>query len=236
MISKTPKKNRNSVLHAWKQIDKARKLAGIDNEMSAFRAITAEEEVATAIIREIQDLGYENSRRLKPHDHSHKSGIWHLLTLISAFISEYNQLKATISEGTGELSGKLIISFPSLTPSDTHVAQLVPPLNFNITNKGERISFKKQANELASYISVNKLQKHLKNEANIRNELIYASPKGMPFVQIAPHKFIEERELRVMVLTYAYLLISQYREKQSFVQQCIDSYLTILSVKVDDSN
>jgi len=59
----------NAILH----LNKAWKIKGIDNEMSAFRAITAEEEAATAVFLSLKLRKYENSDKLKPMDHSHKS-------------------------------------------------------------------------------------------------------------------------------------------------------------------
>ena len=237
MVDKAPKNSRGSIKHAWIQIDKARLLAGVDNELAAFRAITAEEEAATGIIRELQSLGYNRAGMLKPHSHSHKAGIWHLLVVVSNFMNEVGAgelLKLVVYEGVGDLKGKLIISFPSPIPGDSRWVNPTPPLNMNITNDDERVGFKKQAAELASVKSAITLKKLIDREANIRNELIYASHEGIPNVKDSPLAFICERENRVMVLTYAYLLISQYREKQTFVQQCLDAYLKLLERNIDD--
>ncbi len=237
MVDKAPKNSRSSIKHAWVQIDKARLLAGIDNEMSAFRAITAEEEAATGIIRELQNLEYNNSKMLNSYNHSHKAGIWHLLLVVSGFMHEIGAgdiLKLVVSEGSDVLKGKLIISFPSLIPGDSRWVSPTPPLNMNITNNQKRVGFKKQTVVLASVKSATTLRKLIEREANIRNELIYASHEGIPNVKDSPIAFIDERENRVMVLTYAYLLISQYREKQIFVQQCLDAYLQLLGKNVDD--
>ncbi len=76
------------------------------------------------------------------------------------------------------------------------------------------------------------MEKFISKEANLRNEILYASQEGLPIVAEDPTNFVDKREKRVMVLTYAYLLISQYREKQLFVQQCLDAYLKMLGVKV----
>lgn len=235
MIDKAPKNSRGSVKHAWEQIDKARLLAGVDNEMAAFRAITAEEEAATAIIKEITSIGYNHSKQLRAYNHSHKAGIWHLLTVISKFMHETGSMrKFAVSEGDGDLKGKLTISFPSPIPADSGWISPVPPLNVSITSDDKRIGFTNQANKLASEKSSKNLIKFIEREANIRNELIYASPEGIPSVEKPPLEFIAEREKRVMVLTQAYLLISQYREKQLFVQQSLDAYIQMLGKTAND--
>jgi hypothetical protein len=231
MVGNTPAKSKSSIKHAWVHIDKAKALVDVDNEMAAFRAITAEEEAATGIILALQDIGYERSNLLSPRNHKHKSGLWHLLMIISAFIHEVGVgelLKGKVAEGNGENVGKLVISFPSPISGDSRWVTSVPPLNISISADGKNISFQKQVEELASIKNKNALEKYISQEANLRNELIYASPEGLPSVMEAPTSFISEREKRVMVLTYAYLLISQYREQQRFVQQSLDAYLRIL--------
>ena len=137
-------------------------------------------------------------------------------------------MKFVVSEGHDELSGKLIISFPSPIPNDDRWVHPDPPLGMSITNEGKQVAFHKQSRELANNSSANKLLRLIESEANIRNQLIYASPEGIPFVEGPPLDFIGERENRVMVLTYVYLLISQHREPQLFVQQCLDAYLIML--------
>jgi len=231
MVENTPKRSRASIKHAWVHIEKAKALVGIDNEMAVFRAITAEEEVATGIIHALQDIGYDRANLLNPRDHKHKSGMWYLLKIISAFmhgVDSEGVFKGIVSEGNGEDGGKLVISFPSPIHGDSRWVNPVPPLNFSISSDEKNISFQKQAQELASIHNKKKLEKFISKEANLRNELIYASPDGLPSVTEAPSGFISERKLRVMALTYAYLLISQYREKQVFVQQSLDAYLRML--------
>lgn len=231
MVGKTPVRSRAPIKHAWVHIEKARVLAGVDNEMAAFRAITAEEEAATGIIHALQIIGYERSNLLNSRDHKHKAGLWSLLMIISAFMhnvgaSEY--LKVTVKEGSGENAGKLDVFFPSPLSGDSSLMRSVPPLGFSISSHGKNITFQKQADELASIHNKNQLKTHISKEANLRNELIYASHEGMPSEIEDPTDFISDREQRVMVLTYIYLLISQYPERQLFVQQSLDAYLRLL--------
>ena len=227
----TPVRSRASIRHAWVHIEKARRLIGVDNEMAAFRAITAEEEAATGIIIALKDIRYAHSELLKPKDHKHKSGLWSLFQMISGFIQDTDAkeyFEGKVIEGTGENVGKLGVCFPSPFPDDSRWIYPVPPLNFNISSDGKNVAFQKQAEKLASAHNKNQLKSYISKEANLRNQLIYASQEGIPNVTEEPTNFICNRERRVMVFTYVYLLICQYPERQLFVQQCLDVYLRLL--------
>lgn len=232
MVNQTQKNTREAVKNAWVHIEKAKRLIGIDNEMAVFRAITGEEEVSTGIIQALKAIDYNNANLLNTRDHKHKAGIWHLLVIISEFMQEVNTNglpSITVSEGKNELADKLLISFPSPLPGDTRLVFPTPPLDFNILSDNKKISFRKQAEKLASRHNKEKLEKFLSKEANLRNELLYATPEGYPVVKEDPTNFIANREHRILVLTYAYLLISQYKQKQLFVQQALDAYLKMLN-------
>lgn len=234
MVNKTPKNTNGAVRNAWYHIEKAKQLLGIDNEMAAFRAITAEEEAAAGIIYALKAINYDNANLLSTRDHKHKSGIWHLLMIISEFmrgLDTYEQLNVVVSEGKNELLGKLVLSFPSPIPGDNRFVYPTPPLDFSISSDNKKVSFKKQADELASKHNKEKLEKFLSKEANLRNELLYATPEGYPTIQKEPTGFVANREHRVLVLTYVYLLISQYKQNQLFVQQSLDAYLKMIDRK-----
>ena len=231
MVGRTPVRSRASIRHAWVHIEKARRLVGVDNEMAAFRSITAEEEGATGIIHALKNIGYDRSELLNSRDHKHKSGLWSLFRIISEFMHDVGAEKyfaGKVIEGSGDNAGKLEICFPSPLPGDSRWVHPVPPLNFSISSDGKNIAFQKQADKLASAHNKNQLKNHISKEANLRNELIYASHEGIPNVLEDPANFISMRERRVMVFTYAYLLIAQYPERQLFVQQCLDAYLRLL--------
>jgi hypothetical protein len=63
---------KNAFLH----LHKAWRLLRVDQGMAAFRAITAEEEAATALIVSLKRKRYPNSDRLNARNHDHKSSIY----------------------------------------------------------------------------------------------------------------------------------------------------------------
>ena len=61
---------------ALRHIDRSIALSGVDNEMAAFRAITAEEEASSGLIRALSELGYPESEKIKVRDHVHKQAVF----------------------------------------------------------------------------------------------------------------------------------------------------------------
>lgn len=56
-------------------IDRARTLFPIDREMASFRAITGEEEAATALMMAIQSKRYQGADQFKAWNHQHKAAV-----------------------------------------------------------------------------------------------------------------------------------------------------------------
>src|SRR4030042_2912383 len=64
-----------AAFNALRHLDKAWRLRATDTEMSMFRAITAEEEVATALFLSLKRRHYVGANRLKHRDHVHKNAV-----------------------------------------------------------------------------------------------------------------------------------------------------------------
>ena len=235
MVSVTNANSRAPLKHAWLHIDRARKLVGLDNEMACFRAITAEEEAATSIFHAVRQIGYENAKHLNKNFHAHKAGLWPLIRVISAFMHDLDAEKI-FDVKVDESKGKLILRFPNPNRVMGGYFIVDPPLQMGISPKGGGdIDVKVQAESLASLNNQKELKEFIKAEANIRNELLYANQNGIPSVSGDISSFIDEREKRVMALTYTYLMIAQHpREKQNFVQLALNAYLKLLAIDTNN--
>lgn len=55
--------------------------------MAIFRAITAEEEAATGLLRALQARGYADSREIQPRDHLQKAAVYPYLRAIAKHTS-----------------------------------------------------------------------------------------------------------------------------------------------------
>lgn len=111
----------------------------------------------------------------------------------------------------------------------------IPPLNFSISSGGKRISFQPQIEALASKRNVSDIAKHIKREANRRNEILYAAPNGYPAHPVTEPDFFQHHQVVVVALMRAWLLIKPYPERMRFVQDSMDAFLVMLgALKIHD--
>lgn len=71
---------------------KAWQVRHIDSQMAAFRAITAEEEAATAIIRLLQERSYAGAGSTDPHIHTVKQALFPLLLETSHVLKPFTEI------------------------------------------------------------------------------------------------------------------------------------------------
>jgi hypothetical protein len=73
------------------------------------------------------------------------------------------------------------------------------------------------------------LEKWLKNEANLRNRILYATPNGIPKVEITdPEKYLNDYEQKINTIMLLYFLIAPYKEQQIFVQQALHAFVKMI--------
>ena len=75
---------------------------------------------------------------------------------------------------------------------------------------------------------VSSIHAYIKEQANLRNQLLYAGPTGYPVVHAVDPDFIGSREARLLLLLKVYLLVDPYREHQPFVQASLDAFVAML--------
>jgi hypothetical protein len=217
---------RNAIHH----LERAWSLKEIDPEMAVFRAITAEEEAATAIFLVLKEQGYENAEKIKFKKHSYKQALEPFLRAIGMFADKWSKepdfpfgSKYELSlEGKDE-EKKLSISFNFQEGMIT----CIPPLGFSIKLNDKQYFFEKELFEITSGKTREDIVKHVERIANRRNELLYAQPNGIPSVSDIDG-FLERRRDVVIGFLRIYGLIYPYREKAVFVQQALNAYLTMM--------
>ena len=92
-------------------LEKAESLREIDPAMAIFRAITAEEEAASGVMRCLMEMKYPGADVLNPHDHAHKHAVFPFMQILRLFFGqtfsnhfkEYN-LHIKEEEGTARAS------------------------------------------------------------------------------------------------------------------------------------
>lgn len=231
LILKTPAPGKHCARSALRHIEKAWILAKLDKEMAAFRAITAEEESAAAIFHAIQRRKYIGSEKLNPHDHLQKNALTPFFTAIAELLEQPNK--------EWEFHPHLILDKKQNKPRlrvRYNVSKLIPgkqyalpdpPLNFSITQDDAPYDFSSQLENIAKSKQVSSILKHLKERANQRNRLLYASAQGVPRLP-ALNNFLLKKRMDVNRNLAIYLLIDPYPEQQIFVQQGLLAFLKML--------
>jgi hypothetical protein len=81
--------------NAVRHLRQAWRIRHLDSQMAAFRAITAEEEAATAIIRTLQERGYSGAESADPHKHTVKQALFPLVLETSHAMRPFTEIIKT---------------------------------------------------------------------------------------------------------------------------------------------
>jgi hypothetical protein len=220
---------RSSLYH----LERAELLREVDPGMAIFRAITAEEEAASGVMRCMVEMGYPASDKLNPHDHAHKHAVFPFMQVLGLFFGQtlanhFTKYNLHIKEEDG--ATRLMLALNVKINGDAQLAYPVPPLNFGVKNPdtGEAPDYAFQINQLIAAKGRATVKAFLKNEANLRNEILYAGPDGYPTIPSLDVGFLVERRARVLAMINLYLLVFPYREHQPFVAQALASFVKML--------
>lgn len=220
--------SKNAFRSALHHLDKAKILYDLDKEMCVFRAITAEEEAASGLMLSLKEGGYELSNKLKHRDHVHKSAIYPFISLVKMAFG-YSLQDSGIKLGLAVVDNEHEFSLKSYhtIPGLNLYSYPMPPLNFEFKLNGKPISYDKQISDYLDHVGEGNIIKYVKDIANVRNKVLYASNDGCPSVEIKK-TFVEGKRRKVLEMLKIYLLIKPHAENQLFVQQSIYAYLKML--------
>jgi hypothetical protein len=230
LILSTPAPGKHCGRNALRHIERAWKLAKRDPEMAAFRAITAEEEAASAVFHAIRRRKYSGYEKLKPRDHVQKNALFPFCTAIRMVLAQADidlnlqtQLLMSVSQK------KVWVRFNAEKFGHPgNYLNFVPPLNFSMKdNDLLPHNFSKQLQEIAELSGASSIEKYLKERANKRNRLLYADERGIPNVELK--NFLQAQRDHVVMLLGVYLLIDPHPEKQLFAQQAFLAFLKALN-------
>lgn len=227
---------RNCARNAFLHLRGAWHLHYLDDEMAAFRAITAEEEAATALIQALKARRYAGAERLRPWNHVHKSAFWPLVDAVNRVLvaSGMPAPKVALSR-KGPPRVALKIDVAAMTGSKEPLwGEPDHPLNF-VLRAGDETEpllhfFEKQFAELAAERGARSLKEHVEREANLRNRLLYADDAGCPSVSF-DDDMLRARALRVGILVILAIIVMQTTERQLFVTQCLEALLRVLDAQ-----
>lgn len=220
---------------ALRHLEQAAVLADIDKEMSAFRAITAEEEAASGLMRALKELKYAGAEGMNVQNHVHKHAVFPYLRIVGLFFGQtlagqFRNFRLHIQDVDGHRRLTVGIPLPISIGEEQAYAYSKPPLNFNVSQRGSGASpeFEQQMDEYLQAQGSQTIRSFLKEEANTRNTLLYASPAGYPRLRTLDEAFLLERRSRVMLMIQVFLLIYPYQEHQSFVSHAISVFVKLI--------
>ena len=227
----TPAPGVHCARSAVRHIERASGLAECYPEMAAFSAITAEEEAATAVFHAIRRRRYLGWEKLDPWDHVQKNALFPFIEAIRRFFAASEEELGLAPKLVFDIDGKkLFLTFnPKRFNPAENVARVIPPLHFSISRHDKKLhDFSTQLASVAAEKGAPSIEKYIRDRANMRNRLLYASNKGIPSITNTAGFLLSQRE-HVNLHLVVYLLIDPYREKQDFVQQCVLAFLKMLN-------
>ncbi len=232
LILDTPPPGKHCARSAIRHIEKAWEIKEIDREMAGFRAITGEEESVTAIFQSLKRRRYKGSNKLNPRNHVHKAALYPFLMALSQAFEpvkaemearlelhpESNRKRFRIRVTTKGPEGKPVWAFPE------------PPLNFNVMINDKLPDFSEELSLLASDKKAKDIFSAIKKAANYRNQILYASQKGIPSLAEPIDRYLLKRKDIIFLNLAIFLLIDPYSEIQLFVQQALAAFLKMLNI------
>lgn len=231
MVERCPSPGKHCARNAFRHLSKAWKLQETDLEMAAFRAITAEEEAATAIFHALERRKYKGAVKLKRKNHLHKNALIPFCTAVAgalALTEELFKSKLYLDIEDVPPRFRIRIDVTSIVPGLKY-AFPEPPLHFNMHMNDKPHDFTDKLNNIVTKNNFSDITKYLEKRANKRNMLLYAAPEGAPEVK-ALRNFLPIQRNNVFMLLILYLMIDPYPMKQLFVQQSLQAFLKMLKL------
>jgi hypothetical protein len=231
MVEQCPLPGKHCARNAFRHISKAWRLQETDLEMAAFRAITAEEEAATAIFHALQRRKYKGAEKLKRKNHLHKNALVPFCTAIAGALALTEELlKPNLYLDKEEVPPRfrVRIDVTSIVLGRKY-AFPEPPLHFNMHMNDKPYDFTDKLNDIVIKNKFSDITKYLEKRANKRNVLLYAAPEGAPEVTTLGN-FLPIQRTNVLMLLILYLMIDPYPDKQLFVQQSLQAFLKMLKL------
>lgn len=227
-----PSRARHCFRSAIQHLQRAHLLAELDPAMAVFRGITAEEEAASGLMQVLIARKYPGADRLKPRDHIQKHAVTPFLRSVIRYFSHlhFPGIK-TIRLATMEVDGatRLVTAIQLDESPDGPWVNPTPPLNISVRegSEGSAPSYKQDFLKVIEPAGYTNILSFLRAEANVRNQILYAGNEGYRVISDLRPEFIRDRQMRVLAVLKAALLISPYEEIQPFVTEAILSFLQL---------
>lgn len=221
---------KNSVFH----LKMAAELINVDPLISAFRAICAEEEAAAALIFSLKRLNYEGAAKIQFKSHHDKQAVIFFIHAVREWVNDF---KAEVSQFFSdarlyptEVNGRHAVGIYLPLVNTDKAVHPIPPLSLNVQGNSSwdeiinRIVAKKC--DADGFIG---LKEYVEKRANFRNELLYATDKGIPSWKVGAEEFVANQCGIVEALLFSIGLIDPWggkdKDRSPIVESCIAVFL-----------
>lgn len=222
---------RHRVKNALESFDRSSRLFEIDKEMASFRAITGEEEAATALIKSVQLRGYEYADLFNPWNHFHKAAVIACVGAVATTLKPIlGEFQLVFDFDKRRIDVKVPLSAFGIQGSRPLAMQPVEPLGVTFSRPGVKSQnlYDDILKNLAEDASFNDIKKMVTAAAKDRNRLLYASDSAVPR-SMATELSIRNRKRRAHTLLVLAIMVLQTRDHLPMVREGILAFLGIIS-------
>lgn len=243
VILSMPPPSRWRAFNAVRHLNRGWRLRVEDPEMAGFRSITAEEEAATALFLSLKRRRYKGANKLKHNNHLHKNAVIPFIDAVSRVFAKFRDIAPPVELvwDQQQTPARLILRVAAVSHSvmGTMWALPQPPLNFfsSASQPGlgmVRLDFAAEIEQIATEAKTETIIDYLRERANVRNKLLYATADGYPGVSGDIEASLRGLQRNVMTILRLYFMIDPYAKHQGFVQQCLDAFIKMLNLVPKD--
>jgi hypothetical protein len=231
-----------SAMNAFEYLKAADDLLSSHPNLSAFSAICAEEEAAAALIHSVKGLRYPGAKRIKFTSHPHKHAVYFFVRLVVDWYQSHQKIEDwpfrpavfSIKPEGKRMALHLVLPLKAYP----FAANPYPPLNLHVEGASSLESvLVEQMGLFLKTTEPDKIRGMIERAAGYRNELLYASSKGLPLPKGDVNSFITYQVEKVAILLSAVGLIDPWAKHphSPIVTTCIDLLVKFMDRTVPDS-
>lgn len=223
----------NAVLHlnrAWQLVDS-------DKTAAVFYGITAEEEAATAVLQSVKHWHYPGADKINPRSHVHKNAVVPFfagITRVLETLQDPPQLRFWLQASNPSEPFVLEVELPHPIEG---MAWYRPQPPLHIQHRRSRDGgknyivedFSRGIGKVLQERNAKSVGDYLRERANLRNLLLYASQGGYPDYQGDAPERLRQFKRHVFALLRMFLLIDPYSEHQSLVVQAVAGFVSVIT-------
>jgi len=231
LAPKLPGAVRLRLLSSLDHLERSFLIFDADKEMASFRAITAEEEAATALMLAIRLRRYRQAKEFNPRSHQHKAAVLACVGAIaSTMISVLQEFQIVFDFDRKRIDVKVPLSNFGVRGVEDLAIQFVEPLDLVYSKPGreEANPFADALAKLAEKASFDNIKKMVSTQANARNTLLYASDSELPKSK-ATLESIANRKHKALTLLVLAVMVLQSPKHLALVRDSIPAFLSIIS-------